>query len=94
MQHNRNKPRLFTCLAVGACLLAGCATTTSTHGITHSAAFGDAVRHNIAAQTVAPTDAQKNNTVIPVDPDKRALALKNYKENTVPEPSAVATSSK
>jgi type IV pilus biogenesis protein CpaD/CtpE len=94
MQHNRNKACILTCLAAGACLFGGCATTASTHGITHSATFGDAVRQNITAQTVAPTDLQKNNTVIPVDPDKRALALKNYKENTVPEPSAVATSSK
>ena len=47
--------------------------------------LGSAVKHNIEAQFVRPTDAQKANTYIPADPARAAMAHKKYQENTIEE---------
>lgn len=94
MDMQRSKSLIFSGLAYPVlCLtLGGCATTAvQTHGPIASAGFGDAVRHNIELQAVPPTDAQKQDRTIPADPDRRKLALENYKNNEVPDPVAVQT---
>lgn len=52
--------------------------------------LGSAVKHNIEAQFVRPTDAQKANTYIPADPARAALAHKKYQENTIEELESVS----
>ena len=70
--------------------LSACATTEPALQ-NHSSEFGKAVRQNIAAQTVAPTAAQKANTFIPADPTKRSKARENYRNGETPEPVAITT---
>jgi len=67
--------------------LSACATTQPALK-SGSSEFGDAVRHNMAVQTVAPTAEQKANTFIPADATKRAKARENYRngETAVPKP--------
>ncbi len=55
--------------------------------------FGDAIRHNTAAQAVLPTPAQKANTYIPADPARAAMARKKYQENTIEELENISASS-
>ena len=71
-----------TALVFAAALLSGCATSTD---MTHSE-FGSAVKHNIAAQAVPPTETQKNNRFIPADPARRDLARDRYKADEVETP--------
>lgn len=70
--------------------LSACATTQPAlqNG---SSEFGDAVRHNIAAQAVAPTAKQKADTFIPADATKRAKARENYRNGETPEPTPLVT---
>ncbi len=74
---------LLVCAAgsLGAC------ATTNTSGST----FGASVKQNIAVHAVAPTDAQKQNTFIPADRDRKALAKDRYKKDEVEEPTPVNT---
>ena len=58
-----------------------------------SDSFGDAVRHNIAAQHVKPTDAQKQNTFIRADAQRSALAQQRYKTDKVEKPVDLRTTS-
>jgi len=70
--------------------LSACATTKpALHSGTSD--FGNAVRHNIAVQVVAPTPEQKNNTFIPADATKRAKARENYRNGETPEPQPITT---
>jgi len=73
-----------------ALTLSACATTTPAQQ-NHSAEFGQAVKHNMAAQAVAPTPEQKANTFIPADPAKRAKARENYRTGETPEPQPIRT---
>lgn len=70
--------------------LSACATTKPAlqNG---SPEFGEAIRHNIAAQAVAPTPEQKANTFIPADATKRAKARENYRNGNTPEPTPITT---
>lgn len=70
--------------------LSACATTQPAMQ-SGSSGFGDAVRHNIAAQAIAPTSEQKANTFIPADPTKRAKARENYRKGVTPEPKPITT---
>ena len=93
MRHSKHT-RLFTLTgAAWSVALTGCATTAvkAPPGVAASANFGDAVRHNIEMQAVAPSETQKNDRVIPADPDRRRKALENYKNDEVPAPVVVNT---
>lgn len=68
-------------------LLGGCATNTMETSPTYSSA----VKHNISVHAVAPTDAQKQNTFIPADRERKALAKKKYQADEVEEPTPVNT---
>jgi len=57
----------------------------------HSPTFSEAVTFNTAAQHVVPTPAQKNNTFIPADRDRKALAIKQYKSDTTEELKPIRT---
>jgi len=70
--------------------LSACATTQPAVK-SGSSEFGVAVRHNIAAQAVAPTAEQKANTFIPADATKRAKARENYRKGETPEPQPITT---
>jgi len=70
--------------------LSACATTKPALQ-TGSAEFGNAVRHNIAVQAVAPTPEQKANTFIPADATKRAKARENYRKGETAEPQPITT---
>lgn len=70
--------------------LSACATTQPAMK-SGSSEFGNAVRHNIAAQTVAPTAEQKANTFIPADATKRAKARENYRNGETPDPQTITT---
>jgi len=70
--------------------LSACATTKPAQQNV-SSEFGKAVRHNIAAQAIAPTPEQKSNTFIPADATKRAKARDNYRKGETPEPQPVTT---
>lgn len=75
---------------IAAATLTACATTGPALD-DHSAAFGDAVTRNIAAQAVAPTPAQKANTFIPADRARQQLARENYRNDTVKTPKPLST---
>jgi len=80
-------------LMAGAALvsLSACASTTPALD-NHSEDFGKAVAQNIAAQRVAPTPEQKENTFIPPNRARQKLARKNYEEGTVADPENQTTS--
>lgn len=65
--------------------LSACATTTPATQA-HAPTFSQAVKHNMAAQTVAPTPEQKANTFIPADRVKQNTARENYRKGETPEP--------
>jgi hypothetical protein len=67
-------------------LCAGCATSKPALQGQLDAQLGAAVKANIAAHAVEPTPEQKANTFIPANPARTGLALKQYRENTVPNP--------
>ncbi len=78
-------------ITLGAILsLSACATTTPA-AKAHAPTFGQAVKHNMAAQAVAPTPEQKANTFIPADPAKRAKARENYRTGETPDPVPIRT---
>ena len=86
MTHKTIKLSLMTLLGTA---LIGCGTGT---GIHHNAPnFSEAIAHNRAAQEVKPTAEQKNNTYIPADANRQAIARENYRNNTVTEPSQIST---
>lgn len=68
------------CLSLMACATAKPAVQGATPE------FGQSVKANITAQAIKPSAEQKANTHIPANPARTALARKNYRENTVPEP--------
>jgi hypothetical protein len=68
--------------SVGA-LLSGCTTAQPALDGQIDSLLGNAVRANVMAHAVIPSDEQKNNTYIPADPARAALALKHYQEDTV-----------
>lgn len=70
--------------------LSACATTQPALQ-SGSSEFGNAVRHNIAAQAITPTPEQKANTFIPADATKRAKARENYRKGETPEPQPITT---
>ena len=76
-------------LLIGS-VLTGCATTKPALE-NHSADFGDAVAHNIAAQRIAPTAEDKANTFIPPNRARQKAAREAYEDGTVPEPVGVGT---
>jgi type IV pilus biogenesis protein CpaD/CtpE len=77
--------RLSLIAAAGLCLTA-CATSQP-----HSSGFGQATAQNRAVQEVAPTAEQKNNTYIPADANRQAIAREKYRNNTSDEPAVVST---
>jgi len=78
-------------ITLGAAIsLSACATTTPAT-TAHAPTFGKAVKHNMAAQAVAPTPEQKANTFIPADPAKRAKARENYRTGETPVPVPIRT---
>ena len=81
----------ISCVAL-TFVLGGCATSKPALQGQLNPEFGSAVKANVAAHAVAPTAAQKANTVIPADPIRTQKARQNYRENTIPEPSRVNSS--
>jgi len=76
-----NKTHLInTALALSVLSLSACATTQPA-AVSRTESFGKAVNANLAAQIVAPTDAQKANTYIPANRARRELAYKAYEED-------------
>ncbi len=73
-------------------LLAGCSTTSPALKGDLDTHLGQAVHHNVAAMAIAPSVAQKNNTYIPADPARAALARKHYREDKVEAPVPVNAS--
>jgi len=71
-------------------VLSACATTKPALK-SGSSEFGNAVRHNMAAQAIAPTPEQKANTFIPADATKRAKARENYRNGETPDPQPTTT---
>ena len=80
-----------TLFALGATtfLLSGCMTSTPAMDGQLNNDMGAAVKANINAQAVIPTDAQKSNTFIPADPTRSSAARENYRQNTIPEPERI-----
>jgi len=76
--------------ALSLLALSACATTQPAMK-NSSSEFGQAVRHNIAVQAVAPTPEQKADTYIPADATKRAKARENYRKGETPEPQPITT---
>ena len=76
--------------ALSLMALSACATTQPALQ-SGSPEFGDAVRHNIAAHAVAPTDEQKADTFIPADATRRAKARENYRNGETPDPIPLIT---
>lgn len=74
-------------LGAAMSLLSGCQTTMDET----SEVFGQAVRHNIAAQTIEPTPEQKQNTYIRPDSQRMALARERYRKDEVEEPEDLTT---
>ncbi len=74
-------------LCSGLALLGACATNTAAPSPT----YASAVKHNISVHAVPPTDAQKQNTFIPADRDRKALAKKRYEADEVEKPTPVNT---
>ena len=79
-------------VATPVLLLAACQTAAPAVEPELHAEWGSAVRHNIQAQAIVPTEAERNNRFIPSDRAVRTRALKNYREGTVPEPEPISTS--
>jgi len=73
-----------------ALILSACASRPALDGST--AAFGDAIAANIAAQRVAPTPEQKADTFIPPNRARQRLARQAYEAGEVADPTGVATS--
>ena len=72
-------------MSAGFVLLSGCETARPALEGQIDMTLGQAVHANILAHAIVPSDQQKNNTYIPADPARTALALKNYRENKVEE---------
>lgn len=77
-------------IGLAALTLSACATTQPAMNA-HSPTFGQAVAHNKSAQFVAPTPTQKADTFIPANRARKALARKNYQEDTVEKPEPLTT---
>ena len=77
-------------LAILGFALTGCATSQPALD-SQSASFGDAVAKNIAAQRVAPTAEEKNDTFIPPNQARQKAAREAYETGTVKEPSPIVT---
>ncbi len=93
MTHKSTYISLLFLTGLSACASSpNISATASTPALqSHTATFGQAVQHNTIAQHVAPTDAQKANTYIPANRDRRALAIKRYKEDDVEELQTIST---
>jgi len=74
-------------LLLSAVSLGACATDTAAPSYT----FGSAIKHNVAVQTVAPTDEQKQNTYIRPNAERMAAARERYKKDEVEEPADLST---
>ncbi len=68
-------------LILSAASLSACATLETTDPM-----HGQAVRHNIAVQAVAPTPEQKENTYIRPDAQRMSAARERYRKDEVEEP--------
>jgi len=76
------KKRYSTSLVICAFIASGCTTTMEKP----SAPFGTSVKQNIAAQTVAPTPEQKQNTYIKPDQERMNKARIRYRADDVEKP--------
>ena len=79
-------------LSITALMGVGLMSCASYQGIDQDPqSFGQATAHNKSVQEVAPTAEQKNNTFIPADANRQAIARGKYRENKVDEPDRVST---
>jgi len=77
---------IFAVLALPACATTRPAISSDTPS------FGKAVNLNLSAQIVAPTDAQKADTYIPVNRARREIAREAYETDTIePLPESITT---
>lgn len=76
-------------IALTAASLSACATYQDVSG--HSAEFGTATAKNRSIQEVKPTAEQKNNTFIPADATRQAIARENYRQNKTGDVEAIST---
>ena len=75
---------LLVCASAASAIgLGGCATAAPAHTAGLDDAFGAAVAHNMQAQHVAPTAAQKDNTFIPPNPERQRRAVETYEAGEV-----------
>ena len=77
-------------IPLAALALPACATTQPSMKA-GTAGFGEAQAANIAAQAIAPSEAQKADTYIPANRARRALARKAYEDGEVKEPVSPVT---
>lgn len=87
-----NKTHLInTAVILSILSLSACATTQPATS-TNMESFGKAVSANLAAQIVAPTEAQKANTYIPANRARRELAYEAYETDKIHKlPDAITT---
>lgn len=90
MPFNKLNPAMGV-IILSALSLSACATTRPAAS-SDTPSFGKAVRANLTAQIVAPTDTQKADTYIPANRARRELARENYETDTLePLPESVTT---
>jgi len=80
------------CFSLVVLSLSACQTAAPAMEPALTPTFGEAVRHNIAAMAVPPTETEKNDTYIPQDRAHRTRTIKAYREGTTPEPELMTTS--
>jgi len=84
-------PFINAVFALSLAALSSCATTRPAAS-SETPSFGKAVSVNLAAQIVAPTEAQKADTYIPANRTRRELAYEAYETDTIkPLPDSITT---
>ena len=81
--------KMFT--IVGLRALGACQTAQPALEPALSDDLGSAVKANIAAMAIVPTEAQREDTFIPQDRARRDRAVRSYREGTTPEPRNLRT---
>ena len=66
--------------------LSACSTTDTINRFDEKTSMLSAVKTNIRAQAIIPTDANKNDTHIPASTIRQNLAIQRYQDDKVEEP--------
>ena len=79
-------------IGITTLMLSACQTAAPALEPALSTELGSAVKQNIAAMAVPPTEAEKSDTYIPQDRAQRARSIKAYREGTTAVPELMTTS--